>query len=255
MPLTSAAARGDLARRFTSRSAGRGVRILVTSAWFLALLSVTAVIAALLFFYRGDAEGGARVANREIELQLERGERVERRVPVMQRHWWDYFRLTHGVLAATDRRLLYVGVPPEHILPREPEPPELLEQSFPYDRPVTVRFLRVFLGTRPGLRLTGADERETFAFVSIDRDKVDSALVILTRKQDDFRASADAERRATDAAATASRRAIYHLVQRGESLDVIARRYGVTTDSLVTWNRLASSRITAGRRLLVKPGT
>ena len=214
-----------------------------------------AAIAAFLFFYRGDAEGGARVANREIELQLERGERVERRVPVMQRHWWDYFRVTHGVLAATDRRLLYVGVPPENVVPREPEPPEFIEQSFPYDQPVTVRFLRVFLGTRPGLRLTAADDRATFAFVPIDRGKVDSALAILSRKQEVFRASADAERRATDAAAAAARRAKYHVVQRGEALDFIARRYGVTTDSLVRWNSLKSTRINAGRRLLVKPGT
>lgn len=251
--MTTAAAPRPV-RRTIPRSTRRLLAVLVASAWLLVVLAILAGLAALLFFHRGDAEGSARQANNEIEALLERGERVEWRVPVMQRHWWDWFRVTHGVLAATDRRLLYVGVPPEGLLPRGFEPTEYLERSFPYERSVAVRFGRLFLGTRPGVRLTGSEVRESFAFAALDRPRVDSVLAVLARRQEVLRLASEAERRATEATAAASRRAIYHLVQRGEALDFIARRYGVPSDSIVKWNALPSTRITAGRRLMVKPG-
>src|SRR4029079_13839850 len=96
------------------------------------------------------ADGSARIANRELELMLERGETIDWRAPVMSRHWWHYFRVTHGVLPATNRRLLYVGVPPEEILPREAEPQLLEESSFPYDRPIEICRGPVFLGPLTG---------------------------------------------------------------------------------------------------------
>lgn len=211
-------------------------------------------IGILLVLHRGDAEGSARLANAEIAQLLARGEEVEQRVAVMQRNWWDYFRVTHGILAATDRRLLFVGVPPAPLLMREYEPPEYLEVSMPYERSVAVAFARQFLGTAPGVQLTAGTQREAFAFSSSERGRVDSVLAVLTRRQEALRQASEAERLATEATVAASRRPIYHLVQRGEALDLIARRYGVSPDSIVAWNNLPSTRITAGRRLLVKPG-
>ncbi|ODT02467.1 MAG: hypothetical protein ABS52_13665 [Gemmatimonadetes bacterium SCN 70-22] len=251
-PVTTAAAPRSTRREVTA-STRRMVRLLVTSAWSLLWLFIMAAIAVLLFVHRGDAEGSARLANAEIEAQLQRGERVEHRVAVMQRHWWDFYRVTHGVLAATDRRLLFVGVPPAALLPRGFEPQEFLVRSIPYDRPVTVRLGPADFGTRPALRLAVGDGRERFAFLPLDRARMDSVVAVLERRQAALRAAAEAERRATEAAIAASRRAIHHLVQRGESLDLIARRYGISVDSIIKWNGLTSTRITAGRRLLVKP--
>jgi len=253
--VTSAATpypRGARRARSRARRVGAWLR---ASAWVLLITGAVAGIALLLFIHRGDAEGGARIANREIELILERGERVEQRLPVMRRYWWDYFRVTHGVLAATDRRLLFVGVPPDDLVPHEGEPMELVELSFPYERPLEMRFSRAFLGTKPGMVLRASGQKHVLAFASIDRQRADSVYALVERKQGELQSAAEAERRATDAAAAASRRAIYHLVQRGEALEVIARRYGVPMDSIIKWNKLSGTRITAGRRLLVKPGT
>ena len=253
--MTSAAPAIPRAARRTRSGARRLATWIRTSAWLLAVVGALAGVAFVLFIHRGDAEGGARIANREIDLLLERGEDVEIRVPVMQRYWWDYFRVTHGVLAATDRRLLFVGVPPGELLPREEEPIELVVSSFPYERPLDVRFGRVFLETRQGVEIRDGTRRSVFAFSAIDRGRADSVVAVMEEKQGQLRAAAEAERRATEAAVAASRRAIYHLVQRGEALTLIARRYGVPVDSIVRWNDLQGTRITAGRRLLVKPGT
>ncbi|HEX4935809.1 MAG TPA: LysM peptidoglycan-binding domain-containing protein, partial [Gemmatimonadaceae bacterium] len=107
----------------------------------------------------------------------------------------------------------------------------------------------------PGVQLTANGGGDAFGYASRDRARLDSVLAVVTRRQDALRAASEAERRATEATAAASRRAIHHLVQRGEALEFIARRYGVPVDSLVKWNALTSTRIAAGRRLLVKPGT
>lgn len=210
--------------------------------------------ALLLFLHRGDAEGAARLANRAVDDLLQSGEAVEHRVPVQQRHWWTWFRVSHGVLAATDRRILYIGVPPAGILPREEEPVELEEGSWRYDQPVAARREPTRLGNRVGLvlRLEGVDE--TFAVAGQDVAKVDTLFAIIVRRRAELAAVREAERRALEFAAEAARRPIHHEVLAGESLERIAARYGATLDSLRVWNKLRGDRIFPGQRLLVKPG-
>jgi len=227
---------------------------ITTSAWGLVLIIGLVVAAFAFLLHRGDPEGAARIANAEIEAALERDEQVLERVAVRQRYWWDYYRQTHGVLAATNRRLIYIGVPPEPLLRGVDGPPELTQASFPYTRPLEVDRGRVFLGTARGVTLIGPTSRETFAVAQHELPRLDSVLGAVTRKLDTLRAVVDAERRATEAAAAAARRPIYHLVQPGEALDVIARRYGVTVDSLLAWNALPDTRIRIGSRLLVRQG-
>jgi hypothetical protein len=225
------------------------------SVWTVAVTLVLAIIGMLLFIHRGDAEGSARVANREVELMLERGETIDWRAPVMARHWWHYFRVTHGVLAATNRRLLYVGVPPEEILPREPEPQLLEESSFLYDRPIDIWRGRVFLGTLTGIIIRAPGELRTFGVAASERPRLDSVLTIMTRRQKAIRDSDEAERQKALAEAEAARKPIYHVVVRGEALELIARQYNVTVEQLQLWNDLPTPRIRVNDSLLVKPRT
>jgi LysM domain len=224
------------------------------SVWSLTLLAVVAGLALLLFLHRGDPEGSARLANREIEFLLEPGEVVEQRAAVRQRHWWHYFRVTHGVLAATDRRLIYLGVPPAELLPRDEEPPIFEQTVFAYG-PVAVRKQRVFLGTLPGVVLSADRQSATFGYSPAERPRVDRVLGLLERKQFAMHEAAEQERLAQLAAIEAARQPKWHVVARGEALESIALQYGTTVQNLKLWNNLASDRIKSGQRLLVKPRT
>jgi hypothetical protein len=225
------------------------------SAWSAGFALVLATIGTLLFIHRGDAEGSARIANREVELMLERGESIDWRTPVMARHWWHYFRVTHGLLAATNRRLLYVGVPPKEILPREPEPQLLEESSFGYERPIDVWRGRVFLGTLQGIVVRSPGELRTFGVAASERARLDSVLVVMARRQAEIRQRDEDERQKALRAAFEARLPVYHDVQRGEALELIARQYNVMVEQLQAWNDLSTPRIRVGQRLLVKPRT
>lgn len=234
----------------------RGWRTLLrVSAWGIGVTLLLATIGIVLFIHRGDAEGSARIANREVELILERGESIDWRAPVMARHWWHYFRVTHGVLAATNRRLLYVGVPPEEILPREPEPQLLEESSFPYDRPIDIWRGRVFLGTLSGIIVRSPEQMRTFGVAAIERPRLDSVLSLMRRHQKAIRDSDEAERQQALTAALAARQPVFHVVERGDAVDLLARQYNVTVEQILEWNELPSPKIRVGQRLLVKPRT
>lgn len=225
------------------------------SVWSVGLVLVLANVGVLLFIHRGDAEGSARIANRELELMLENGETVDWRAPVMARHWWHYFRVTHGVLAATNRRLVYVGVPPEEMLPREPEPQLLEESSFPFDRPIDIWRGRVFLGTLNGFVIRAPGQMRTFGVATSERARVDSVLALMARRQKAIRDTEEDERQKALAAAFIARLPVYHEVERGEALELLARQYNVSIEQLQEWNNLQTPRIRVGQSLLVKPRT
>ncbi len=225
------------------------------SAWSVAVALLLTIVGALLFVHRGDEEGSARIANRELELMLERGEAIDWRAPVIARHWWNYFRVTHGVLAATNRRLVYVGVPPEDVLPREPEPQLLEESSFPYDRPIDVWRGRVFLGSETGVVIRAPGQMRTFGVTAGELPRLDSVLTLMTRQQQAIRDSLEDERQKALATANAARQPIFYVVSRGDALELIARQFNVSVEQLQEWNALPSPRIRVGERLLVKPRT
>jgi len=66
-----------------------------------------------------------------------------------------------------------------------------------------------------------------------------------------FRAINPAGQSAAATANTAGKDRIVHTIRSGETLSTIAGRYGVTTNNLQIWNDLSSTRIIAGRNLVV----
>lgn len=234
--------------------APRGLpRWVAVTAWTGIIVALVTGAARVVGQYRGDPASARRVALAEAEALLERDERILAQAPVHQRTWWDYYRHTWGVLAATDRRLLYVGVAPQPVLHRAVGPADVVDASFRYARGVSVTRGRARgAGTR--LRLVSGAAREEVVAARGDDARLAAVLDTLAGRQAALAAAADAERRAIAAALAASRRATWHLVQRGEALDAIARRYGTTVDSLLAWNTLAGPRIVTGQRLLVRPG-
>ena len=229
--------------------------VLRLSAWGVAGAIALASVAIFLYMHRGDVEGARRAAAEELRLAVEPEEHIVYAAHVVQRHWWDYFRETQGVLAATDRRLLFLGMAPQEIVSPDPGPQLFEVKAFPYDHRIGIRRGRVFLGTSRGVVLRTEGSKETFAVASDDRPEMDSVLTTVRRIQTALRAAAERERRAQTFAAWSGRRPVYHRVQRGEALISIAQQYETTPELIKAWNGLPRDVVKVGQRLLVKPGT
>ena len=215
------------------------------------LLVVTVVLGGLFYVNATDAGRAHQLATQELRARLGSGESEQRTAFVTQRHWWDYFRATHGVLASTDRRVLFVGVTPA-LSASSDEPPVFDVKSFPYDTMMAIEGVDVRLSPGRGVRLVAGGRAESFGvawgeerrLVAVERDarRHDLALRERLRREQRFR----------DSLAALPPVREYYRVQRGDALDVIARRYGTTTDELRTLNNLEGDRIKTGQELLVK---
>ncbi len=192
----------------------------------------------------------------EAEAQLAAlGETVEWSVPAFQRRWWDYFRPTRGVLVATERRLLFVGLVPGPIT-REAvgEPPALERVSFVIDSAALVVRRSGVRGAR-GIEIAlPYGPSATFRIHPRAWQRAESLLVLVAEFQRHRDAESEAARIAREDSEDAARRALYHHVQRGETLTSISARYGLTADSLLALNSLTSPRLRVGDSLLVGPG-
>ena len=229
------------------------VRVLVALTSTTALLLVAGLVAAAAIIPPIGARRDAReAAQREVTAQLGNGERVVARVFASQRRWTDMWRESFGVVVATDRRLLYVGAPPTPLLrPREDGPLELLVESYPYDAAFTLEPRSLFRGMVRGLALRTPGGRVNFV---VD-DREWSGALAVSRASATARQSVTREleqlARANRSAAPRAAEYVPYVVQRGETLIGLARRFGTSPDVLRQLNQLRSDDIRAGQRLRV----
>src|SRR6185437_7567758 len=166
------------------------------------------VLVVLLAFYtnardRATAEG---IAAREVPNHLESGERVLQRVPASQRHWYDFYRGTYGVLAATTQHVIFVGVVPE-LYPSESSPRAFAIQAggVALDRHVTV---------------TGATGSRRFRVRATRRDTALFALVSTAQRRDSLILLAQRrEKQFYDSVAALPPVREYYRVRRGDAID------------------------------------
>ncbi len=223
---------------------------------FVGLIAVLVlVVIAMMAASERDPLAVPTLAQEEAAAQLVAlGETAEWSVPAFQRRWWDYFRPTRGVLVATERRLLFVGLVPEPIN-REAanEPPALERASFVIDS-VSLVVRRTGIRGGRGIEIAHPEGRSAiFAIHPRAWQRAESLMVLVAGLQRQRDAEAEAARLAREEAEAEADRALHHRVERGETLISIAGRYGLTTDSLTALNTLMGGRLRAGDSLLVRP--
>ena len=186
---------------------------------------------------------------------LEPGESVKASALLYQRSPLAYFRSTHAMLAATDRRLLLLTLTPPDPLTREAETTLPTIRDLPKDTTVQLDTGRVMFGLARGVTIRGQDVSEDWAARDEHWDDVRAVVADVWSVQRAMREDGEAIRLARLAAIERARQPIWHIVRRGEALGSIATRYGTTPDSLRALNRMTGDRIRSGDSLLIKPRT
>lgn len=219
----------------------------------LGVLLVLAGVIAYLLTLRPDVTGARQLARSELQVLLEPTERVESVLWARRREWWDGFRETYGMLALTDRRALFVGIPPRELISPERGPQQFVVLQLSRDESLAIRRRRVDLGTAAGI-VVANDRGQQLVFASSDAAGVDSLLAVITRGRRTDAAATELAKRTREYEERVKEQAVWHVVAAGDALESVATRYGTTTERLAEWNRLSGTTIKIGQRLLVKPG-
>src|SRR6185503_1318112 len=92
-----------------------------------------------LYTQRTEPRDARAIVERELRLStLRPGERIIRSLPVFRRSATEYYRQTRGILALTDRRLIYLGAPPRDVTGASDAPPTFDQREFRIDTVVRV---------------------------------------------------------------------------------------------------------------------
>ena len=227
------------------------------------LISVAAliiVVQLVLHSMRTEPRDSRMIADRELAVNvIEPGERVEQAVSVVRRLPVDYFRATRGILALTNKRVVFLGLRPRDMLAPSDAPPSFEEQDFPLDTAVSVRTGRVMGWLMKGVIVQTPDETIRLAVPGTawaDAQKLAGrmttsrdAAVARAKQQEELRKVADAQWKQ---AVAAWKKPQYYTARRGDALGSIATMWNTTPQKLQQLNKLPDNRIRVGQSLLVR---
>ncbi len=212
-----------------------------------AVVAITA--AAAILSPIGTRRVARETAEREIDALLAPDELVLARAYASQRRASDLWRQSHGLLVATNRRVLYLGSPPITLLrPDEGGPQELYLEAWSLDATFTMvadkssNPKRIALRT-PTRTINWRVDDDQFA-------AADSVRLLAERAR--RQQSEEAERLGQTGTLTPTPdRYTTHVVRFGETLTSIARTYRTSIEIVRQLNRLPNDYLRAGQRLRV----
>jgi hypothetical protein len=231
-------------------------RVLRAIATQLAVVVLLLLVGLAVHQYRTEPRPARTLVERELRGGvLAPGEVVVKAVTVFRRRPSDYFRATRGMLALTDRRLIYVGLAPRDILGPEEPLPMFETRDFSIDTLLSISPSRTLLGASRAMVFERQGQRNTFGVRKEEWNEARGMMLSVAAQQKIQRGEAERVRRARAAADSAARAPKWHVVQRGEALSTIAALYGTTPERIRELNAMTGDKIKAGQRLLVKPQT
>ncbi len=246
--------------RRTRRSVPNGVWYALAALGFAV---VVFLVQLALYSRRREPRDARAIVERELATNtLRPGERIVRSVPVFRRIGADYFRRTLGLLVLTDRRLLYLGVPPRDITGASDGPPAFDQREFPIDTMVTVRSSFAVLGLARAIKIQSPEGDLKLAIPSASwpraqlmrqswdtRHKKLNALGVWAGRVREARA--DLQRHLAEY----RKQPVYHVVRPGDAISGIASWYETSVDSIAQLNGIVGNKIKVGQRLLIRQGS
>lgn len=231
-------------------------RILTALTRSSALLAVSALVAAASIVPPIGARRTARTAaEQELRALLAPDEVIVASTFASQRRWTDVWRESFGIVAATSRRILYVGAPPTPLLrPREDGPMELLVESYPYERSFVIEPRDVFFGRLRGLALRTPLAQVDFLISGGEWNAAQAVAKAALKSQQQLTVEAENQERFNRAPAPEAEVYVPYIVKRGETLTGLARRMHTTPDVLRQLNQLRDDNIKFGQRIRVPRG-
>lgn len=223
------------------------------------------VIVAQLAFYLQNKEPRdvSAIVERELRLNtLQPGERVARTVSVFRRTGTDYLRATRGLLVLTDKRLIYLGVPPRDISGASGAAPMFDQVAFPVDTMIRLKSSFTLLGFSRALKIDAGDQELKLGIASGGWPRAQLMRTAWDARHQRLRGIGVWAGKVREARAELAKmleayrkQPVYHVVRPGDAVSSIAAWYEIPEDRIRAQNGIEGNRIKVGQRLLIRSGS